>query len=347
MRVGDAGVWSGAPVELPNGRLALARARQPARRLRRARGGAPGRRGGERAGRRRRGRRRAGGDRALRRARRGVRRSTRRSRSRSTSRRRPTIPGGDPSAPGRIELGAGAMIARGPTLNRQVVELLARGGRGGGDRRTRSRSTRATTSTDADEVHLDARRRPDRARLDPAALHAQPERALRPRRRRGGRRADRRVRASASPPRPVVRPLMAGSQRHRQRRPHAVRQARRRPRGLPGDRARRDRDRGRARADRGRAARAAVRDHGPGAAGRRRAGAGAPGGDRRRPADRDARRHDQQGLRLVDPRDRDRRLDDPRRRRRRRRHGRHGVDVERAVPPRRRRASATASATAS
>ena len=48
------------------------------------------------------------------------------------------------------------------------------------------------------------------------------------------------------------------------------------------------------------------------------------------PADRDARRHDQQGLRLVDPRGRDRRLDDPRRRRRARRHRRHGVDVERA-----------------
>ena len=51
------------------------------------------------------------------------------------------------------------------------------------------------------------------------------------------------------------------------------------------------------------------------------------------PADRDAGRHDQQGLRVVDPRGRDRRLDDPRRRRRRRRHRRDGVDDERAVRP--------------
>ena len=55
-------------------------------------------------------------------------------------------------------------------------------------------------------------------------------------------------------------------------------------------------------------------------------GAGLPEGD--------ARGHDQQGLRVVDPRDRDRRPDDPRRRARARRHGRHGVDVERAVPAR-------------
>ena len=45
-----------------------------------------------------------------------------------------------------------------------------------------------------------------------------------------------------------------------------------------------------------------------------------------------SRRHDQQGVRVVDPRDRDRRPDDPRRRARRRRHRRDGVDVERAVP---------------
>ena len=34
-------------------------------------------------------------------------------------------PGGDPKRAGRIELGMGAMIARGPTLNKQVVDLLA------------------------------------------------------------------------------------------------------------------------------------------------------------------------------------------------------------------------------
>ena len=56
--------------------------------------------------------------------------------------------------------------------------------------------------------------------------------------------------------------------------------------GVPGDRARRDRDPRRARPRRGRGRRGRVRDHGPGAAGRRRPGARAPGGDRRRPADR-------------------------------------------------------------
>ena len=44
-------------------------------------------------------------------------------------------------------------------------------------------------------------------------------------------------------------------------------------------------------------------------------GARAPGGDRRRAAEGDAGGHDQQGLRLVDPRRPDRRPDDPRRRR--------------------------------
>ena len=46
-----------------------------------------------------------------------------------------------------------------------------------------------------------------------------------------------------------------------------------------------------------------------------------------------ARRHDQQGLRLLDQGDRAGRSDDPRRPARRRRDRRHGVDVERAVPP--------------
>ena len=75
-----------------------------------------------------------------------------------------------------------------------------------------------------------------------------------------------------------------------------------------------------------------VHDHGPGAPGRRRPGARAPGRDRRRAAEGDAGRHDQQGLRLLDPRRPDRRRDDPRRRRRGDRHRRDGVDVERAVP---------------
>ena len=63
-------------------------------------------------------------------------------------------------------------------------------------------------------------------------------------------------------------------------------------------------------------------------------GARAAGRDRCGDPDRGAGGHDQQGVRVVDPRGRDRRLDDPRRRRRARRDGRHGVDVERAVHPR-------------
>ena len=47
---------------------------------------------------------------------------------------------------------------------------------------------------------------------------------------------------------------------------------------------------------------------------RRRPGARAAGGGRRGAADRDAGGHDQQGVRVLDPRDRDRRRDDPRRR---------------------------------
>ena len=98
-----------------------------------------------------------------------------------------------------------------------------------------------------------------------------------------------------------------------------------------GDRARRDRDPRCARAQRARGRRGRLRDHGPGAAGGRGPGAGAAGGGRRGAADRGPGRHGEQGVRVVDPRGRDRRLDDPRRRRRGRRHRRHGVDVERAV----------------
>ncbi len=122
-----------------------------------------------------------------------------------------------------------------------------------------------------------------------------------------------------------------GPLRDRFRRPHPVREARRRARRLPGDRARRARDQGCARPRRRRRRRDRVRDHGPGAAGRRGAGAGAPGGDRRRSADRAAVRHDQQGLRVEHPRGRDRRPDDPLGRPQRDRRRRDGVDVERAV----------------
>ena len=121
---------------------------------------------------------------------------------------------------------------------------------------------------------------------------------------------------------------------HRFRRPDALRAAWRRPQGALGHGARGDRDPRRPRARGSRARRGRVRDHGPGASGRRRAGARAPGCGRGRHPDRGPVGHDQQGLRLVDPCGRDRRLDDPRRRRRGRRHRRNGVDVERALHPR-------------
>jgi putative aminopeptidase FrvX len=62
-------------------------------------------------------------------------------------------PGGDPKRAGRIELGMGAMIARGPTMNKQVVQLLAEAAEAEGIPHAFEIYTR-TTSTDADELHL-------------------------------------------------------------------------------------------------------------------------------------------------------------------------------------------------
>jgi putative aminopeptidase FrvX len=62
-------------------------------------------------------------------------------------------PGGDPRRAGPIELGMGAMIARGPTLNAHVVELLAEAAEAEGIPHAFEIYTR-TTSTDADEIHL-------------------------------------------------------------------------------------------------------------------------------------------------------------------------------------------------
>ena len=118
---------------------------------------------------------------------------------------------------------------------------------------------------------------------------------------------------------------------HRFRRPHAVRQAWRRPRIETCDRAGRTRDPRRARPRGCRRRRRRVRDHGPGAPGRHGPGTRAPGCDRCRASRRDSGRHDQQGLRVEHPRCRDRGHDDSRRRPRRDRGRGHGVDVERAV----------------
>ena len=76
----------------------------------------------------------------------------------------------------------------------------------------------------------------------------------------------------------------------------------------------------------------AVRDHGPGAAGRRRSDPGPPGGGQRRHPDEHAGADDQQGVPVRPGRDRAGRPADPRRRVRHRRRRRHGVDDERAAP---------------
>jgi putative aminopeptidase FrvX len=62
-------------------------------------------------------------------------------------------PGGDPRRAGRIELGMGAMIARGPTLNKDVTELLGEIAEQEGIAHAYEIYSR-TTSTDADEIHL-------------------------------------------------------------------------------------------------------------------------------------------------------------------------------------------------
>ncbi len=62
------------------------------------------------------------------------------------------VPGGDPKRAGRIELGMGAMIARGPTLNKRVSDLLADVAAAGTIPHAFEVYTRIT-STDADEIH--------------------------------------------------------------------------------------------------------------------------------------------------------------------------------------------------
>jgi putative aminopeptidase FrvX len=62
-------------------------------------------------------------------------------------------PGGDARRAGRIELGMGAMVARGPTLNKQVTALLGEAAEAEGIPHAYEIYSR-TTSTDADEIHL-------------------------------------------------------------------------------------------------------------------------------------------------------------------------------------------------
>jgi endoglucanase len=62
-------------------------------------------------------------------------------------------PGGDPRRAGRIELGQGAMIARGPSLNKHVTDLLGDVAEEDGIAHGFEVYSRIT-STDADEIHL-------------------------------------------------------------------------------------------------------------------------------------------------------------------------------------------------
>jgi endoglucanase len=62
-------------------------------------------------------------------------------------------PGGDARRAGKIELGMGAMIARGPTLNKHVTELLGEAAEAEGIPHAWEIYSR-TTSTDADEIHF-------------------------------------------------------------------------------------------------------------------------------------------------------------------------------------------------
>jgi endoglucanase len=62
-------------------------------------------------------------------------------------------PGGDARRAGKIELGMGAMIARGPTMNKVIVDLLGEVAEAEGIPHAYEVYSR-TTSTDADEIHL-------------------------------------------------------------------------------------------------------------------------------------------------------------------------------------------------
>ncbi|HET7129604.1 MAG TPA: M20/M25/M40 family metallo-hydrolase [Gaiellaceae bacterium] len=63
------------------------------------------------------------------------------------------VPGGNPKRAGAIELGMGAMIARGPTLNKKLADLLAETAESEGIAHGFEVYSR-TTQTDADEFHL-------------------------------------------------------------------------------------------------------------------------------------------------------------------------------------------------
>ena len=89
------------------------------------------------------------------------------------------VPGGDPKAAGKIELGSGAAIARGPILNTGVSDLLAQAAEEEGIAHTFEVLDEPRRTPTPTRVHVSRARRADRARLGPAALHALAGRARR------------------------------------------------------------------------------------------------------------------------------------------------------------------------
>ncbi len=115
------------------------------------------------------------------------------------------IPGGNAKLSGKVELGGGPTIERGPMIQPARLRAARPCRRRGGD----PARVRGLDARDAHGRRPRARlprRRPDRARLDPAAVHALAERALLARRRRGRDPPRRRVCAPAHP-RAELRPL--------------------------------------------------------------------------------------------------------------------------------------------
>ena len=110
---------------------------------------------------------------------------------------RPTSPASSSGQDTKHELGSGPVIARGTSLHPAVTDLLLGDRRAGGHPAHGRVVWAAATGTDADAVHATAHRRPDRGRLDPAALHALVGRAGRAVRRRGDSPAAGGVRAAA------------------------------------------------------------------------------------------------------------------------------------------------------
>ena len=161
------------------------------------------------------------------------------------------VRGADPEDEGKVDLGGGPTISRGPSIHEDVFELLydtaeaegipfvGRGLAAGTTSPTPMPSTSAVAGVPTGLVSVPLR-----------YMHS-PIEIARPRRPRARGAARRGLRAQARA-RDELRGLswIREPQRHRLRRADAVREAQRRPRRAPRDRARRDRDPGRARARR-------------------------------------------------------------------------------------------------